>query len=248
MLIIPKTINAWEIEADWGREYDCASYGCDDICRCGKIVDVTINSNKFPQFLDNFSDSTQMLDKALDFWFFKRHYTKLGYDPLIEGGYYGEELNEFEVLANTELLAKVDQFNSLSSYAEKIKFLLTEEYGYVLPEVEKVENWTMEPVLLADIIQSSNTKLSSDQVEVYRSIYRLNLYTSTEDFQKNISHLAPLCLRKGKSYAIVDGRHRFQALIEPFENKIPAQKGKKKVHVPFYAIYAFVICPSETSK
>jgi hypothetical protein len=142
--------------------------------------------------------------------------------------------------------------------------MLEHEYGKVLPSVKKVEDWELKAILTDDLLPSQNTHLSTQVLDEYKEFCEGLVKSSHQHFQDNTKILAPLTLRSGKGYQIIDGRHRATALTSEYaymETKvIPRQVNKKQkngsikvinrndrkdiVH-PFVAVYMWVICPRE---
>jgi hypothetical protein len=256
------------VSYDANHEYSCEESGCNSegICRCGRIVSVDVD-NSFTGadyfFTMAYEDTGSALDRALDHWFVRKHFADIdwGYDS--GGGYYGEELNRVFPNHDGNFFNKASTFENLTP-KEKVEFMLEREYGRILPAIQKVEDWELKAVLTCDVLQSQNTHLDRKMFETYKQHYSTLIKRDHKTFQDGTKSLAPLTLRSGKGYQIIDGRHRFEAMTEEYSYqetvittratnkkqkdgtvKVVTRKDTKYVDHPFVPVYMWVICPRE---
>jgi len=236
------------VHHDYDRSYSCEESGCDSICRCAVVTDVTVDQSLDGCYrlfceLDTFKEYG--LEPALNFWFIRRFFPGETFDFEASGDYYGETLDRIYPCGS--LTEKGEDFVALS-VVDKIKFMLTKEYGKVLPEVEKVQEWEMRPVFISEVMQTPNNNVNTVQVDAYKAICQsyVNDKRTRDDFQKNVQFLAPLCLKRGKHYQVIDGTHRTIALTSPYKINDHKPKNKKKPEEDFLPLFMWIICPKES--
>lgn len=182
-------------------EYDRTSCrGCEDYCRCTQIINDRINSVKIAGIareicVDESEIFSYCVNRILthselrspDNW-------KLN----ILQGYYGEELDgarftgEVPIALNNLLSNKNDS-------AEMVKIALTQEYGYLLPDLKDVIDFHIVGVALDDI--------SIGQGEHYR---RLDQKFVKQYNGFNMPLAVCLANRNG-NHRLIDGYHRIAA-------------------------------------
>lgn len=216
------------IDYDYETEYSCQESGCDEegICRCGYICNVSINSIDITKLTDSIYESLidnskagkrqQKLNQLLyggevvDKYCINRivsHYKlyeikdwKVG----ITGGYYGDEIGDVTMndiifkLINSEC-QKLMQLETLS---EKIKLVLSLEYGYLLPDLES-KDFEIININKSDIDFKS---LNQSHIRLVNGEKELNGLTH---YSSSSYHLPRGVVRKfGNQFKIVDGFHR----------------------------------------
>lgn len=215
---------------------------CDDYCRCRRITGVTVSletkAELFSMVNQHFAGDD--LGKVLFFWFIKLNKELLSENHWVAnscGGYYGDELESVH-FEGSSFYKKVEAFEELTTN-EKIHYLLTEEYGNVLPEVLQYSDWQLKPIFVDDLEKSSNERLDNQTWAEYQKICAISPYAgdkydkSYENYQNRLIMLAPLCLpKKNGKYQLIDGRHRADVLT--------AKQGKD-----FIPIWMWVLCPKE---
>lgn len=237
---------------DTDSEYSCEESGCDSegICRCSRIVSVNVPTDfksMHQFFMQAYPQGKMGLDKALDFWWVRRHFADMTFDFTAEGDYYGEVLCKV-FPSDGNFLEGAAAFSVLSP-VDKIKFMLMEEYEHVLPAIAAVKDWEMKPVFIEDVQQTANNRVSETQVDCYKGIcqdfFALPNHHGYKDndFQTAMQHLAPLCLKRGKFYQVIDGTHRTIALTSEYHMY---SKKRNKKEDRFTPIFMWVICPKET--
>ena len=184
---------------------------CEDYCRCNKVINQKITSvdlwpiaeyiadgNKDPILLyciERLLVSQRIYDH--DFWY-------IG----VSGGYYGEEVDSITLESVTEINKKLKQLESLKTTTERIRMVLTEEYGYLLNSIKDLEFETRE-VNRYDIKipnDSYHGKIGNKSYEMYNDYQSIYIYQGfmgvvREDDDGNL--------------ILVDGYHRYAASGNP---------------------------------
>lgn len=210
------------VECNYERIYDCRSYGCDSICRCGRIEDTSIEDVNIPDIVeilyqryigeDNLSQKRDNklksilfgTGKELDIYTIDRIVRKYKlYDPEswevnVVGGYYGEELDSIMLspyIAN-KIEEEFDIAFSIDELNGRVEYLLGLEYGSLLPELENC-NYEVTEVDKKDVIFGSNDHYD-----------RVKLKDLTHYDEKNYNGIRGVVLDKGDKFRIIDGYHR----------------------------------------
>lgn len=141
------------MDVDYDTDRDCNEHGCNDegICRCARIYNVKILSVGYDRdwFIVNehyrdakganrtrpghISDIEKYcLDRLARV---HKIYDKGYYDVQVGDGYYGEEITGVEFQNKTKMFKDMDEMLAMESDIDRIKFVLTKEYSYLLPEL-----------------------------------------------------------------------------------------------------------------
>ena len=195
---------AWD-----GVEYDYERSQCtcnDWPCRCTTIIDtwvesIDINIVMARLLMSHFSsaDLTEM-----DLYCFDRicrinHiWDKEYYEITTCPGYYGEEIDGAFFGNEKKVINEFDNLISLASDADKIKYILELEYGYVIESIENCHNISViscDPKLVVTPQQEYYHRLEKDVVESYKD-YKIP---------------CAVCKKSGDKYLIIDGYHRVAA-------------------------------------
>lgn len=220
---------------DYNTHYDCEANGCDSICRCGVIQNANVISVDITQMVVAITD--RYFDKSLsairnskinslignvtseiDFYTIDRIlrinevYKPSNWDIQIFNGYYGEEINE--IILDNSLAIKIENqleeaFN-ITGLKERIEYLLTLEYGYILPDL-KGRSYQVATIEKSKIIFGSDNqyyKVSNDKLEHYSD----NKYLTYRG----------IVTPKGNEYRLIDGYHRCFASKDKFIEVIVA--------------------------
>lgn len=190
-------------DADYYNPCNDGSDCCDnDYCRCGVYRNVSITKidlksiiNSFCKLVDNDIDK-YCIDRLLIHSDFKENSS---WEPIINGGYYGEEFGgvTLEKTIKNNLVKDLTELFKLDD-CNKIKFCLTKEYGYVLPQLNSLKNVKIENVSLDSIIKSNMNhvrKLNSKYIDQYKN-YKLPV---------------AVCTYSGNDINLIDGYHRLIA-------------------------------------
>jgi len=144
-------------------------------------------------------------------------YDASNYEARTRPDYYGETV-EAEV-ANWSYLAEInDDLKKLYALNdnERIEFVLTQEYGYVLPHI-KDRQWYVQTTPTSRIeVTNENymTKLQKEDKEIYNDKYKLpiGIYKPIYDSEA-LTHSIP-------KYRIIDGYHRYVVFANKKEVEI----------------------------
>ena len=216
------------IDYDYETEYSCEDSGChsEGICRCGRIYNVEVTpvdimkltTHIYESLVDNSKAGLrqQKLNqlfyggKVVDEYCINRilSYHKLyesrNWNIEITGGYYGDEIGNVTMndiifkLINSEC----QKLMELEILSEKIKLVLSLEYGYLLPDLEG-KNFEIINITKSDIDFQSLNQNHIRLVNEEKELNGLSHYNSS-------SYSLPRgVVRKfGSQYKIVDGFHR----------------------------------------
>lgn len=189
---------------------DCVAEGCDGICRCTKINSVTIESIDISSIVHSAfymprkkknqptlsAEETEILKYCFDRLLrIHKVYETDSWEASTTGGYYGEEIGKI-YLCETTTGKIVSAMEALSkqSLAEKVEYLLEEEYGYLLDSV-KGKEWSVETVdrNLINLGQEEyGRKVKEEDLAFYREFY----------LPRGIA------IKSGDRYRLIDGYHR----------------------------------------
>jgi len=159
------------VSYDSVSQYNCSAECCGGICRCGTIHNITVDPlgpNEFDSIASQMtggklSDFDQYLATRFLRWTLK--------PEMFEGescsGWYGEEVgsihfdtdcSDFQEFANL-----VDNFNKLTNRLDRLRFVLSLEYKWMLPEVEAVKGWELVTLPLKRVHASETTSSRIDE-------------------------------------------------------------------------------------
>lgn len=212
------------VSYDYDRVYDCqTSYtcyddntdegnnynSCNDICRCGRIVNAHVTSvdtwglAKELSSEPNDSILTYCIDRTL---VALKIYDQDNWDFDIGGGYYGEELGGVVLTCHGMVDTALIHLCSLKSDSDRIKFALVEEYGFLLDSIKDLE-FTIETVNRVDI------KIPNEayKIQAGTGIYKDSDYEGPRGVlrESQDGHLI-----------LIDGYHRFSAFEHEEEMKM----------------------------
>jgi len=210
------------VEIDYQREYNCESYGCDQegICRCSSIYNAEVSSinvsdivmSIYEDIYDN-SKSTKRnniinslfgIEKELEIYTIDRIlrksfiYDKNIWEIEIEGGYYGQEIGDVKLDDKyaDKLSDKINYALSIDNFKERVEYLLTLEYNYILPELLN-KNYRIVNVKKSDIVFGNDKHLKCVSEK------KLEFYTDRE-----YKGIRGVVLKKENKYKVIDGYHR----------------------------------------
>jgi hypothetical protein len=217
------------VDYDYETEYSCEDSGCSEegICRCGRIYDVSINSVNITKLTDliyeslvDFTSKAGKRQQKLNHLFYGgevvdkycinrilshyKLYEIKNWEVDICGGYYGDEIGDVTMndivfkLVNSEF----NKLMELETLSEKIKLVLSLEYGYLLPDLES-KDFEIVNITKSDIDFKSLNQNHIRLVNVEKESNGLNHYSSSS------YHLPRGVVRKsGNQFKIIDGFHR----------------------------------------
>jgi hypothetical protein len=195
-----------EYDEDTG---DCE---CEDICRCGTIVNERVTSvdiNHIVKLICGEEKSVTIrycVDRILRTF---KIYDPDKYDIIIENGYYGQEIEE--VTLSDGVAKSVDvalkALLELKTDKEKLLFILGLEYGFITPLL-KGRKFKIKEVSLKDISEKSK-RLVVKKVDNYDLIPEIPV---------------GIVIKQVNKYTIIDGHHRISFLQQK-------EKSNKKIKV-----------------
>jgi hypothetical protein len=211
------------VDCDYDTVYDCYSHNCGSICRCGVIMNARVTS------VDTWSMAEDLVgsdDKTLLYCVDRllvagRIYEDCSWDVETCNSYYGEEIDGIFPESVGEINKRLNHLYYLSSDSERIKYVLIEEYGYLLDTIKdlefSIENMRRDDVKIPntsyhDKIESKDLGIYLDESWVYPQkkgkkkgkAQRVNLF----------NYLGPVCVvREDKegNKILIDGYHRYSA-------------------------------------
>jgi hypothetical protein len=226
------------VECEYDYIYDCESHGCDSICRCSSIDNVTINKIDIPAIVEriyqNYIDINDLVNqrdnklksilfgtgKELDIYTIDRVIRKYklfdeySWDIDICGGYYGEELDGINICKS--IARKIeDELNIAFSIDElngRIEYLLGLEYGLLLPELENC-NYEIVELDKSDVVFGSTNH--------YNKVKQKDL---THYDEKNYDGIRGVVLEKDGKLRVIDGYHRIHSAKGPIVKVFKAKK------------------------
>lgn len=125
-------------------------------------------------------------------------YRKDKWDVNVSWGYYGEEVNGVYLSDKHELEMWLEKLKNTSNDKEKLLLTLECEYGYILDELNSINNWKIKTINKSDIRigqQDHYRKLEKDVVAGY----------------KKYSLPRGIVILNNGAYKLIDGYHRILA-------------------------------------
>jgi len=215
---------------DYETDYSCSDSGCvsEGICRCGQIYDARVTHVDIMRMSEHIYDELMhprtksgkrnlKIDtifyggEQIDIYCINRIITKYKlyhsdtWNISVVGGYYGDEIGDVYLDKITfnliiELCEKVLSFDNLS---DKIKYVLSIEYGYLLDDISNSE-FNLIEIDKSDIDFSALNKNHISNIEKSLPLKYNNYIFYDEKYT-----LPRGVVRKfGNKYKIIDGYHR----------------------------------------
>ncbi len=199
------------VEAEYNYTTACDERGCEaayenggGYCRCGQYEDISITKVDMPVIRDVMTKhlsefKAYCVDRVL---VYNHVYNPDSWEMRVRPGYYGEESVGIYLLNGEECQKQIDTVIKLRSHRQRLEYVLTLEYGFVLDDVRN-QDWTIKTVPLKSLIfgqKNYHCKIGSDVVDEYRKC--------PNTLPKAV------CLRADDKYRIIDGYHRCQAWQE----------------------------------
>lgn len=211
------------VHYDYNVERNCEGYGCDEICKCGKIIDVVVTSVDISELseeiywqleptnkkskkrnskLANILYSGDIVDRYCIHRILTAH--KVWYEGYwnvgIESGYYGEEIGDITIDVNiiTKISKDVDTMYKLPTLSDKIKYVVNLEYGYLNNTIQNAE-FELLSIYKNDI---DFKKLNQNHIKDIKS--KDTYYYNDENYY----YPKGIIKKSGDKYKIVDGFHR----------------------------------------
>jgi len=193
-------------EVDYST-YNPCQHGSDccenDYCRCGTITDTSIKNIDLAYVIEQ-------ITKGSDCEFFRycvdrlariyKIYDTNAWEVIVCGGYYGQEIEGVK-LTNSEFIKAVEKCFGLPEQ-ERIGFVLSEEYGFLLPE------------LIGKTFQEVTANRNELRIgnQSYHKKIKPGLYAATD---------LPIGIYKRTTdgYVLIDGYHRFIDIVQNTEEE-----------------------------
>ena len=196
-----------EVDYDFDIERDCEAEGCDEICRCSRYTNFTLDPcfNEITEKLyeivsKNYEDTKEDSGKVFEQYIIDRiaRVHKLwdgdNFEVELWNGLYGDEVGGISLETNT--FKELENVFDLNDNSKRIEYILKLEYGYLLPELEG-KTYKVETIKKEDIIFGS--------VGHYKKLDGSNLDHYSDNKYNGIRGLV---IPVGDKYRLIDGYHR----------------------------------------
>jgi hypothetical protein len=208
----------WSAEYDYDYVRDCSTYGCDSICRCGRYENLRVTA--VTPSVANFEIERPYKDKAgrtrkkayavstIESYCIDRLLRIFkAYDPSLytvstSSGYYGEEIDGIHFDQPLALCTAVQQVLLLEKDVDKVKFVLQQEYQFLLPQVKAASRVDVR------VVELSQVGLN----EEYASRLKKDALAQTYAFADEVP--VGILRKVTGGFMLVDGYHRFHALLQ----------------------------------
>jgi hypothetical protein len=191
--------------ANYDSERSYCTGGCRDYCRCSRITNTKITSVYIEQIIEELSYTLtdEFLKYAID-----RVIRLSGLQDTskwtvrVRGGYYGEETDgvELDSLSLSALQKDLTAINTLSN-KERIEFLLTKEYGYLLESVKECVRWEIVTVKRTSLILPNQERL----------FYVRKMDTALIESYVLYKRARGIAIKDENKFRLIDGYHRISA-------------------------------------
>jgi len=213
----------YDLQYDYNNYTSCSESGCDEegICRCSIIENAHVVSVNIPNMVnhifDNYFDNSISskrnstinsilggVSKEIDIYTIDRilringAHEPSNWDIQICSGYYGQEIDGviLEDVVSSKIEKQIDDAFNIIDLTERIEYLLTLEYGNVLPELKGCK-YSIEKVERDSIIFGSDSH--------YRKVNEKKLDHYSD---KNYNGIRGIAISKGDRLRLIDGYHR----------------------------------------
>jgi hypothetical protein len=197
----------------YGADYDYTrtqcNGGCIDYCRCTSVVGARVKNIDVEDIVNRiqklFSTESEITKYCIDRVLRHSELTKIDlWKVNITGGYYGEEVDGVRFTCSHDIINLLSELFDKPEH-ERINYILTNEYGYLLPDAED-RKWKIETALTSNIMVNNKShyiRLNKDIIEKYERI-----------IEKDKNYIICICLKNGDNFRLIDGYHRFAASSE----------------------------------
>ena len=195
-----------EIEYDTDR----SNCNCEGMCRCSRIVNAKITSVSLDSIFKQLSEGKNKIDQYVIDRAIRIHklYDTSLYSISIKDSYYGQEIGSVDLSMTTASKCEKDikRITNLKNITEKVKAILTLEYGYLLDSLKhKTFNFiTIEKDQLLFGQRDHYIRLEKDIVDQYKN-HTLPCGVIIKDCETQ------------DRYRLIDGYHRCAAASDKFE-------------------------------
>jgi hypothetical protein len=213
---------------NYDTNFSCEESGCNDegICRCGRISNAVVESVDLTRLTDEiwlqFTPDTEKqrrrenkiaqllyggetVDKYCIYRILviNKVYETSNWEVIVTGGYYGDEIESVEIdhFLAEKISEQCDHLFTLSTLADKLKFVLKLDYGYILEDIQG-HDFELISIYKSEI---DFKKLNQNHINLCK-IEPLDFYYES---QYNL----PRGIIRGTTddYRIIDGFHRILA-------------------------------------
>lgn len=210
-------------DVDYNSRYDCTENGNCSICRCRVLENLQVTSVKLS--MNAFAFKESYLTKAnhkrsreyepsmIELYCIDRlarvHgvYDAGRYNVHAEAGYYGEEVGGINFDGEDALTSSINEMLNMSADIDKIKFVLTKEYSFLLEKLEPTATVSIKKIELDDFILN---KEYLERVKMNSSTDYEFMITSVTEMSSDLPVGVVLATKDG--YRLIDGYHRLSAL------------------------------------
>ncbi len=229
------------VKYDYDTEYSCEESGCNEegICRCSSIMSARVTEVNIPKLTDHiyceFVDTKTKqgkrdnrlnqlfyggeevdkycIDRILTYY---KIWNSNVWDVNVRGGYYGDEINDVKLspIIFESIAESCKKLFSLENISDKIKLVLSLEYGYILDDM-KDSNFEIIEINRDDI---DFTKLNQKHISNVKNENLDHYKSKMYDLARGIVRMS------GDKFTIVDGFHRILAFDK--DKVIPNSKFK----------------------
>lgn len=221
-----RTNIVYSSEYDYDTEYSCEDSGCDgDICRCGTIINFQLTYTNPRPIINRLEE---LYTKGIESYCVDRiiQHGPAGkadsYERSNTNGYYGEEIGNIllEEGPITQIIDTLTQFATMPSDVEKVKFALSREYGFLLPEIKNLKKVSIEIVPL-DKLGRIMRKLDAKALEQYSEELRTYDYRKHTEEYRVPDPVTPrgFALKEQSGWRLIDGYHRVAVVEQKTKEK-----------------------------
>ena len=214
---------SWATKLSYDTEYYCDEYGCNEerICRCSVISNAQVTGVRFSdlnkEIFDEYRDNSTITKRNnklnsllhnitynIDWYTVNRIlvanklFLPQSWNINVFNGYYGQEIGE--VTIEPELSKKIDtEINKsleILDLQKRIEYLLTIEYGGVLPELKNCK-W-------------EEVEVEVDKIYFGNSRHKDNVLSKELDYYSDSQYkgIRGIVINKFGGYQLIDGYHR----------------------------------------
>lgn len=185
------------IQYDYNKEYNCSDGHCNSICRCGVITDIELSKFDTNAMVSDITSGIEndILIYCIDRIIRLQKLTEDCFQLHTCSGYYGEEIDGLYLDESYEKIIS-DNLSKLKgiSDADRIKFVLTLEYGYLLD-------------VLVDTSSAMIHNIDINNIS-FQEEYRKKINTSENYYDEKFQLSRGIFIAKGNEFRLIDGYHR----------------------------------------
>lgn len=230
---------SWATKLSYETEHFCDEYGCNEegICRCSVITNAQVTRVKFSEInqeiFEEYRDNSLLTRRNTKLnsllynityntdWYtvnrilvVNKLYLPEVWNVDVFDGYYGQEIGE--VTINTEVAKKINteitKALEILDLQKRIEYLLTIEYGGVLPELQNCK-W-------------EEIEVERDKLYFGNSRHKDNVLSKELDYYSDSSYkgIRGIVINKFGGYQVIDGYHRCLTSKSPTVKVLRASK------------------------